>query len=470
MRYKFYESKILFVLISLIILIQISAFAAQIVSNRLIIEKSINEQLQIGAQVLYKLLESRSTQLRQSADVLVSDYAFRESVSIARDDVPTINSMLQNHGARAKAPLMILTDVQHQVIAAYPTQRLSHYGAYIEAQPATYSPRMGLVAALDNQLYQTAIAKVKSPRHIANLLVGYELNQAFANELRDLIDMDFFFIAHTQHGWKIHASTMAPHIAQRFIAQFEPRNTSMPVQIEDKDQRYLMLAMPIADTRNNDIFAIVSKPVHEVILPYQLSENILFYLLLITLSLSIIAIFYVTKKMVTPLNEQAHMDNLTGLGNRRLFNIAMHHAQENIQVDDVPFALLLLDLNKFKMINDNKGHMVGDNVLRITADRIKHAIRKDDSAFRLGGDEFVVILEDCKEAIVEVIAEKISQAILKPIPHDGELLHIQASIGIVLAPQHGDNLNILLKRADEAMYVAKSTNAHYCIYQNHDFI
>lgn len=470
MRYKFYESKILFVLISLIILIQISAFAAQIVSNRLIIEKSISERLQIGAQVLYKLLESRSAQLRQSADVLVSDYAFRESVSIARDDVPTIDSMLQNHGARAKAPLMILTDVQHEVIAAYPKNRLSHYGAYIEAHNTPQNQRVGLVAALDNQLYQTAIAKVKSPRHIANLLVGYELNQGFANELRDLIEMDFFFIAHTQHGWKIHASTMAPHITQQFIKQFEPSNSSKPIHIKDSDQRYMMLAMPIAEARHNDIFAIVAKPVDEVILPYQLSENILFCLLLITVSLSIIAIFYVTKKMVTPLNEQAHMDNLTGLGNRRLFNIAMHHAQENIKVDDEPFALLLLDLNKFKLINDSKGHMVGDSILKITADRIKHAIRKDDSAFRLGGDEFVVILEGCKEAIVEVIAEKISQAICKPIPHEDELLHVQASIGIVLAPQHGDNLNTLLKKADEAMYVAKSTNAYYCIYQEQDFI
>jgi len=119
--------------------------------------------------------------------------------------------------------------------------------------------------------------------------------------------------------------------------------------------------------------------------------------------------------MVFPLSEQANIDNLTGLGNRRFFLMVFNRAIQNLQKNGTPFALLLLDLNRFKHINDSMGHDMGDLVLKTTAERLKQPLRNSDSVMRFGGDEFAIVIEDCSEETASAIAEKISGAVAEPI-------------------------------------------------------
>lgn len=159
------------------------------------------------------------------------------------------------------------------------------------------------------------------------------------------------------------------------------------------------------------------------------------------------------------LKVQAYHDGLTGLANRLLlvdrFNVAVERAKRSGK----SFALLMIDLNGFKSINDIYGHAAGDVVLITTARRLVGAVRASDTVARFGGDEFVLIIEaiDHPQEIVN-IGGKLFDSLADPITLDaGELLKVSASIGLAMYPEDGVTLNDLLHVADQAMYECKST-------------
>jgi diguanylate cyclase (GGDEF)-like protein len=152
----------------------------------------------------------------------------------------------------------------------------------------------------------------------------------------------------------------------------------------------------------------------------------------------------------------AHYDVLTGLPNRLLFNERCQHALRRAKRERHQVALLFLDLDRFKHINDSLGHPAGDRLLRAVADRLRAAVREEDTVARLGGDEFVVILEDLSEAQdAALVSRKLLKALGEPFLLDGRELHITPSIGISLYPRDGGDVTALVKNADAAMYRAK---------------
>jgi len=156
--------------------------------------------------------------------------------------------------------------------------------------------------------------------------------------------------------------------------------------------------------------------------------------------------------------KQANFDSLTGLPNRNLFQD--HLSQELVKASRArcSLALLLIDLDQFKDINDTLGHDAGDIMLQEAARRILSCVRKSDSVARLGGDEFAVILSELSDNNhIEVIAQKILTDLAKPFQLQSQIFHLSASIGITLYPNDSTNLDSLMKNADQAMYVAKDS-------------
>lgn len=149
-------------------------------------------------------------------------------------------------------------------------------------------------------------------------------------------------------------------------------------------------------------------------------------------------------------------DPLTQLPNRKLFNDRLHHAMLQAKRDQDRIAVMFIDLDKFKPVNDSFGHEVGDLLLVQVAERLVECIRESDTVARLGGDEFVVLLAGGSLAGGEtVVAEKILAAMALPFHVAGHQLHISSSIGIALFPDHGHEERQLLRHADTAMYHAK---------------
>ncbi|WP_309118088.1 sensor domain-containing diguanylate cyclase [Pseudomonas aeruginosa] len=164
--------------------------------------------------------------------------------------------------------------------------------------------------------------------------------------------------------------------------------------------------------------------------------------------------------------EMAYRDPLTGLGNRKAFDEQLGQALLRAGSGGSELALLYLDLDRFKEVNDCFGHDIGDALLRTVAERVRSTLRQPDKAYRLGGDEFAVLLEDSQENNPQRLAERLLAALVQPIALNGERIDfVTPSIGIALYPRHAGDAEGLVRAADSAMYEAKRQRNHYCLYQ-----
>ena len=162
------------------------------------------------------------------------------------------------------------------------------------------------------------------------------------------------------------------------------------------------------------------------------------------------------KKAEQTIWQHANFDSLTGLPNRRMFHERLEQDIRNAQNTGALLALMFLDLDHFKEVNDTLGHDVGDLLLKEAALRISSSVRSADTVARLGGDEFTLILTTTEgTAVIDRIAHDILAKLTQPFQLDGEKVYISASIGITLYPQDGLDIKALIKNADQAMYSAK---------------
>ena len=154
---------------------------------------------------------------------------------------------------------------------------------------------------------------------------------------------------------------------------------------------------------------------------------------------------------------QAYHDALTGLANRRLFQEHLSLALALAQRRTSTVAVLFLDLDHFKVINDSLGHTIGDELLREISRRLRGSVREGDTVARVGGDEFTVVLQELPGGdAAAVVAQKILRTVAEPIEIGGHRLYVTTSIGITLFPEDGDDAETLLRHADTAMYRAKA--------------
>lgn len=167
----------------------------------------------------------------------------------------------------------------------------------------------------------------------------------------------------------------------------------------------------------------------------------------------------------TALRAAAVTDPLTGLPNRHALGTCLDHAMALSRRKSRPLALLFVDLDGFKAVNDTYGHECGDRVLAEIARRVASCTRDMDTVARLGGDEFVVVMEDLEDPrFAATLAAKVLAAVAQPIVVDGHTLHVTASIGISVYPGDGADAGALMRHADMAMYAAKSAGKNGVCY------
>jgi diguanylate cyclase (GGDEF)-like protein len=161
-------------------------------------------------------------------------------------------------------------------------------------------------------------------------------------------------------------------------------------------------------------------------------------------------------QLQTRLRRMAQYDGLTGLPNRALLHDRIETAIAAARRAKGRLALLYLDLDRFKEVNDTLGHAAGDVLLHDVAQRLRQCVRDADTVARIGGDEFVVLLADVRRMEdAETVADKIRDVLARPVTMDGHELTVGASIGIARWPENGDSAKDLLLIADAAMYAAK---------------
>ncbi len=260
---------------------------------------------------------------------------------------------------------------------------------------------------------------------------------------------------------RLNGTVPAPHSGSCALAVFQNAPAYVSNTLEDEcwsDVRQLARdfsinacwSHPIKNTDDEVVgsFAISS---------FQVREPSYFQQQLLTESANIAGIILERRNHEKDLWDKAHEDKLTGLCNRPMFDMTLKHAISSARRHQAQLAVLFIDLDNFKVINDTYGHKAGDDVLREIAQRLKRCQRNSDTLARYGGDEFTLLLENIDDLnSVTQVAQRIIDECAIPVVTDGHSAGVSASVGISLFPNDALELRELLSYADRAMYKAKS--------------
>lgn len=234
------------------------------------------------------------------------------------------------------------------------------------------------------------------------------------------------------------------------------RDNPFTISTQYNYQNILLTYLPLSDTNNNKkISYIVTYTESDYLSNVQTEENyikLMYFIVVVMLALFSVYVIYTQEK----LKVLALYDSLTTLPNRTLFTIEFQNEITRAFRYDTVLALLFLDLDGFKAVNDTYGHDVGDKLLQNVSQTFLSQVRQSDIVARLGGDEFVILLVDIEDTDkILQISQKILDTINEPIIIDDKSLHVGTSIGIALFPDHAKDTKTLMKYADSMMYQSK---------------
>lgn len=224
------------------------------------------------------------------------------------------------------------------------------------------------------------------------------------------------FVSHDENGrYTVYASTLPESISMDPIGQ-NGRDPA-PFSASDADGAgYRVKVITLDDSGPQPVSAVVAKPFAPVMSPFLKLEALYAVSVLMSALVSSIAVKVVASRVVTPLEDVAQKDALTGLANRRTFEARLRRAEQDLQRSGTGFSVMLMDLDKFKFVNDTYGHDAGDVVLKEAASRIQKIIRASDTLARLGGDEFAILVRTDDPQTLSHIATAIVEVVRQPIP------------------------------------------------------
>ncbi|HKE96095.1 MAG TPA: EAL domain-containing protein, partial [Povalibacter sp.] len=511
------RTRIIFFFVALLALVQIAAFVLVNAANSTNARQKIEEELAVGQRLFARLLEQNRDRLAQTARVMAADYALREA--IASKDVATVVSALRNHGGRINANMTMLVSMDGTVVAdtfATGSQpRQFEFPMLIER--ARRNGSASSIELIDGHAYQVVVVPVLAPLPISWIVLGFVVDDALAAELRQLTTLEVSFLGSSGPGtaggnWRALASTLDQRDAELTAAL-----PALPAAIavrhigSDTDEQQIRV-IPLDHYGETALVAVLQRSVTEAVAAFDNLRHTLIALGILSLLLSIAGSFAIALGITRPISELsdaaqrirsgdyttpvgttrrdeigvladslnhmrsgiatreqqilqlAYQDTLTEMPNRSLFNERLREAILTAQQNSTAIAVLVMDLDRFKYVNDTLGHAVGDHVLREVGKRLRQLLRKNDMVARLGGDEFAILIENADAGAALRIAHKILQALEQPIAFEEQPLDVGTSIGIAHFPHHGTDAGALLRNADIAMYVAKRNKSGFATY------
>nr|BFE73982.1 hypothetical protein GCM10020092_072830 [Actinoplanes digitatis] len=260
----------------------------------------------------------------------------------------------------------------------------------------------------------------------------------------------------------------------------EPRDLAIVARVREQHDAYLSIAVDAETTATEPVFQEMSESLGDAeddwsdvaaegVRDLQASEGFLMWGTPIVFGLGLIPLALFARLLSgyqRALRHQAGHDSLTGLPNRAEFGVRMAAALDRAAESGAEITVLLLDLDRFKEINDTLGHRTGDQLLATVADRLRAVVRDSDTIARLGGDEFALLITQPGGDTPEVVAQRIMDSLREPVVIDGVALVAEATIGIARHPRDGAaTAGELLQRADLAMYSAKGSGGGIASYQ-----
>ncbi len=507
------QTRIVFFFVALLLVVQGVTLLLVNAANERNARDNIRQELTVGEKIFRRLLEQNHARLTQAALILSLDFAFRDAA--ATRDLATIESALINHGSRIGADKMVLVSLERQVIADTldrgRTGRPFPFARLLEAAERDGSAA-GLVA-LDGAAFQVAVVPVRAPTPIAWAVVGFVVDDRMAKDLAHVSALDVTFLRREGWGW-LSLGSSAPPALQDALLRGLPTGAAgeraMRLSVDGGEYEAIVVA---PDGDDASIVAVLARSLDEA--PYRRLGTLFALLIAGSIAASILGSLLIARSVTRPISllsaatrrieegdyaqtvevkggdevgelarrfnlmreavaareEQvlrlAYRDPLSDLPNRVLFNDRLRVALNGATRGGTALTVLVMDLDRFKNVNDNLGHHVGDLVLQQVALRIAGLVRKSDTTARLGGDEFAVLLVSAGVEEGRRVAQKIVAALEVPIAIGLHSLDVRASVGIASFPLHAGDADTLMRRADAAMYVAKRSNAGFAVYDAH---
>ncbi len=463
--------KILFLLVPALIAAQIAAFVFLHLVNRRIALNSVDAALQAGADTYAFTRNTRREYRVLTSQLVAKDYGLLDA--IGNGSRTTIESALVSQLARTGADLIVLTDTEQRLMA-----RASNSAFFKERDAQTDKELTELVSHVNEKqgnlmplpdggaripLYGWVKTVVRAPRPIANMYLAFRITDESTAQFTDMTQLPMAYVSRTspQSPWTIHASTLPQDLftGRTIHEEISADNSTIT---SPSGESYRVKMMPMGGIAGHMVQVVAAKPFAPVLSPFLKLEGLFAISIVLSSAVSIIAAHQITRRVVNPLEGVAQQDALTGLANRRLFQARLRHAEESLGLTGGGFTVMLMDLNKFKQVNDTYGHEAGDVVLTAVAQRMRKLMRATDTLARLGGDEFAVLIRTDDTARVTAVAQSIIEVVAQPIQlNSGDWVEVGTSIGIAQAPAYSASGNEVLHAADLTMYAAKKGGGGY---------
>lgn len=458
--------RLLMFLVPALVVVQIAAFVFVHFANRQIALNSVDAALEAGSQTFAYNATSRREYRRLTSELITKDYGLVNTIS--NENRETVESALFNQLARTGAELIVLTDLDNKLLAratvlplmAQADTDLDHELEALVAQVQEKVPNMRPLSVGENKpaLHNWVKVVIRAPRPVAQLYLAFRITNAGVEQFTKMTQLQMAFISERpdgQHDHIVHASTLPQTALSDTVALYEASGENFSVTSAD-DVQYRMRVLDLGGMQGYHVHAVVAKPFAPVFSPFIKLEILFAASIFFSSAVSILAAKMITSRVVTPLERVAQRDALTGIANRSLFEVNIANAEQNQKALHHGFTVMLMDLNKFKYVNDTFGHEAGDTVLKVVAQRLAKLMRPSDTLARLGGDEFAVLMRTTELQPVTDLATAIVQAVQEPISiQDGQTVQVGTSIGIAFSPMHSIIGSEVMHHADLSMYAAK---------------
>lgn len=541
MFFKSLQSRITFLFLTLILVVQSIGFIAIWVSINKNARIAIAEQLSIGEEVLRTVIIRRGESLTLSARILATDYGFRQA--IASNDTETIKSALENNSSRIESDVSMLYSpdgVRQVVTTDLPFEQVDKVVSELIASTQVGGNAFNL-AVFNGVPYQLVVVPVKAPLTIAWIVIGFKIDDTWAKKIQSESHLEVSFITKTNPSaansvsgakWNLSSSTMDKASASGIISNIpvawpesisniniESTTTSAKntlngeVTIEGKD--YSSRYVEILNHHNQVLIAVLQRSITESLAPYLTLQLNLLALTILGAIVFVAGSIFTARRLTKPLtalvktaellekgdysvpiqsksgdeighlgrtfdrmreaiaererkiSKLAYWDELTQLPNRAFFTEQLVKFAENYEAHQQTFSVLMMDLDRFKYVNDVLGHSAGDNLLIGVANRLKdNCKRENDVVARLGGDEFGIILANTNSERALEVARRLQSALETPIALNDSFVDLSAGVGIANYPEHTKNIEVLLSRAEFAMSAAKNSSGGASIYHS----